>query len=82
MFGRRIRLFTLFGFEIAIDLSWFVIAILITWSLAEGLFPSFFQDENELAPLTRWVMGAMGAVGLFAQSWIAMSPLLALVLDG
>ncbi len=40
MFGKRIRLFNLLGFEVRIDLSWIIIAVLVTWSLAKGLFPS------------------------------------------
>lgn len=62
MFGRRIKLFKLFGFEVGIDLSWFVLAILITWSLAKGYFPYYYED---LSNLTYWIMGAAGAVGLF-----------------
>ena len=42
MFGRRIKLFKLLGFEVRIDLSWIVIAVLVTWSLAAGLFPHFY----------------------------------------
>ncbi len=39
MFGRRIRLFKLLGFAVYIDLTWLVLALLITWSLAKGVFP-------------------------------------------
>jgi hypothetical protein len=39
MFGKHITLFTIFGFKIRIDLSWMILAILITWSLAQGAFP-------------------------------------------
>lgn len=62
MFGQSIRLFRLFGFEVKIDLSWIVLAILITWSLAEGLFPYYYKD---LSRGTYWWMGAFGALGLF-----------------
>jgi Zn-dependent protease/CBS domain-containing protein len=62
MFGQSFRLFRLFGFEVKIDLSWIVLAILITWSLAEGLFPHFYKD---LSKGTYWAMGAVGAAGLF-----------------
>jgi Zn-dependent protease/predicted transcriptional regulator len=62
MFGRRITLFKLLGFEVHIDLSWFIIALLITWSLAKGLFPSYYQN---LAPLTYLWMGLCGAAGMF-----------------
>ncbi len=64
MFGRRFKLFRLFGFEVAIDPSWLVIAVLVTWSLAEGLFPQYFPDYGAAA---RWTMGAVGAMGLFTS---------------
>ena len=37
MFGKRMKLFKLLGFEVRIDASWLVIAVLVTWSLAAGL---------------------------------------------
>ena len=40
MFGKRIPLFRLFGFAVNIDVSWLLLAILITWSLAVGVFPA------------------------------------------
>ncbi len=64
MFGKRIRLFKLLGFEVRIDLSWIIIAVLVTWSLAKGLFPFLYHD---LAPEVYWGMGAAGALGLFAS---------------
>ena len=63
MFGHRIKLFTLFGFPVSIDLSWFLIAILIAWSLASGVFPTYAKGLN---PADYWVMGVVGAIGLFA----------------
>ena len=62
MFGRKYKLFSLFGFEVNIDLSWIVIAVLVTWSLAAGLFPYLYHN---LTPQTYWVMGIIGALGLF-----------------
>jgi len=62
MFGRSIKLFNLFGFEVRIDLSWIIIAVLVTWSLAAGLFPYLYPG---LSAQTYWLMGAIGAVGLF-----------------
>jgi Zn-dependent protease/CBS domain-containing protein len=62
MFGKRIDLFKLFGFEVRIDLSWVVLAILVAWSLSAGLFP--FRYEG-LSTRTYWVMGIVGAIGLF-----------------
>jgi Zn-dependent protease/predicted transcriptional regulator len=62
MFGRKIPLFSLFGFKVAIDVSWFILALLIAWSLAKGLFPYFYEDLSNAA---YWAMGIAGAIGLF-----------------
>lgn len=62
MFGRKIPLFTLFGFKVAIDYTWFILAFLIAWSLAKGLFPHFYPDLSSRA---YWIMGVAGALGLF-----------------
>ena len=62
MFGKSIKLFSLFGFDVKIDISWLVLAFLITWSLAQGLFPYYFKD---LSSATYWWMGIFGAIGLF-----------------
>ncbi|MDD5640498.1 MAG: site-2 protease family protein [Syntrophales bacterium] len=62
MFGRSMKLFSLFGFEVKIDASWIIIAVLVSWSLAAGFFPYFYPH---LTPKAYWVMGVIGAVGLF-----------------
>ena len=62
MFGKRVKIFKLLGFEVRLDLSWFFIAIFITWSLSKGLFPYFYKD---LSPQTYWLMGIAGCLGLF-----------------
>lgn len=54
-------LFRLFGFEIKMDISWLLLGLLITWSLAEGLFPWTYPD---LDPLTYWFMGIIGTLGV------------------
>ena len=41
MFGKRLKIFTLLGFEVRIDLSWFFIALFITWSLSVRTVPLF-----------------------------------------
>lgn len=64
MFGKRIKLFKIFGFEVGIDWSWIILAILIAWSLSVGLFP--FRYKN-LSTQTYWIMGVVGALGLFAS---------------
>lgn len=62
MFGRKIPLFNLFGFKVGIDVTWFILAVLITWSLAEGAFPHYFPGFSDAA---YWWMGVAGALGLF-----------------
>src|ERR1035437_4590135 len=62
MFGHSVSLFKLFGFEIKVDISWLILAALVTWSLASGLFPEYYKH---LPAASYWWMGAAGAVGLF-----------------
>lgn len=64
MFGRRVTLFKLFGFEVRLDASWVVIAALITWSLATGVFPG---EYPRLPRHSYWWMGVAGALGLFGS---------------
>jgi Zn-dependent protease len=64
MFGKGIPLFKLFGFEVRIDLSWLVLGLLITWTLAKGVFPHYYEN---LPASTYWFMGVGGAVGLFVS---------------
>jgi len=62
MFGRSIKLFNLLGFEVRIDLSWIIIAVLVSWSLAAGFFPYLYKN---FSTQTYWLMGVAGALGLF-----------------
>jgi len=62
MFGKPVSLFSVFGFEIKVDMSWLILAALITWSLASGLFPEYYKDLPKSA---YWWMGIAGAIGLF-----------------
>jgi Zn-dependent protease/CBS domain-containing protein len=64
MFGKRIKLFKLLGFEVRVDWSWIIIAILIAWSLSKGLFPYYYKG---LSTQTYWWMGIIGAAGLFVS---------------
>ena len=62
MFGRPIELFEIFGFKVRIDLSWLVIAALVTWQLSALVFPAQLPG---LAAGTYWTMGAAGALAYF-----------------
>jgi Zn-dependent protease/CBS domain-containing protein len=59
---RGIHLFTLFGFEVKLDLSWLLLALLISWSLGAGWFPERYP---ELSSHTYAWMGISVAIGVF-----------------
>jgi len=60
----RIRLFSLFGFEVGIDASWFLLAVLIAWTLASSVFPALAPD---LGHQTHWAMALAATVGLMVS---------------
>jgi len=62
MFGPKTKLFKIFGFEVKLDASWFFLALLISWSLAQGYFPALYEG---LPKQTYWSMGVIGAIGIF-----------------
>lgn len=62
MFTNKIDLFTILGFRVSLDLTWFILAILIVWSLAGGYFPSVIEG---IGTGTAVAMGIAGALGLF-----------------
>jgi Zn-dependent protease len=64
MFDNGFQLFKLFGFKVKVDASWLVIAFLIAWSLAVGVFPALHPDWSTGM---YWAMGLGGAIGLFAS---------------
>ena len=69
MFGRSFKLFRVMGFTVRADISWLLIAVLITWSLAVGLFPNYYPPEKypQMTAGYYWLMGLAGAVGLFGS---------------
>lgn len=64
--GRKFPLFTMFGIPIQLDFSWLFVFVLVSWSLAVGFFPSLCVDYH-LSQTTLWVMGIVGALGLFTS---------------
>lgn len=62
MFGKSVTLFKLAGFSVRLDWSWLIIAALLTWSLARGVFPAFYPGIP--TGIYYW-MGGAGALGLF-----------------
>lgn len=61
MFTHRMKLFSLFGFEVKIDASWLLLAALISWTLAEGVFPELTPDQSKA---TYWWMAVAVTIGL------------------
>src|SRR5262245_26895339 len=64
MLGRGITLFTVFGLKVRMDWSWLIIAMLLTWSLATGVFPRLVSG---LSPAVYLWMGVAGTLGLFGS---------------
>src|SRR5204863_8943101 len=60
-FFYRVRLFSLFGFDVYVDASWLLLAVLIASSLAIGAFPSIVSG---LTPAAYWSMAVVATIGL------------------
>jgi Zn-dependent protease/predicted transcriptional regulator len=58
------RLGRIAGIEIGIHYTWLFIFALVTWSLAQGYFPSAFPGWSQG---TYWQVGALSALALFAS---------------
>lgn len=61
---RGYRLFRILGFEVKLNLTWLLLAMLIIWTLAAGFFP---VDYPGLSAQTYWWMGVAGAAGIFVS---------------
>ena len=64
MSRQRVDFGRLFGITLGFDLSWLIVALLVTWSLATGVFPTMMP---ELEPTLAWILGAAGSLGLFGS---------------
>ena len=63
MLAPRIKLFTILGFTVRLDVSWFALALMVTWASASAL-----QGPPDNFPAsTSWIMGGAIAVGLFVS---------------
>ncbi len=62
--GRGIGLLRLFGIEIRLDYSWFIVFGLVLWTLSAGYFPQTFPGQSTAV---YWVMGAVSALLLFGS---------------
>ena len=58
------KLFSIFGIDIKLHYSWWLIFLLLTWSLSTAFFPSLFEGYSEIV---YWVMGVAAAILLFVS---------------
>lgn len=61
---RGIPLFSVAGIQINLDFSWFIIFVLVMWSLSAGYFPRYYPDQS-LG--TYWTAGLIATVLFFAS---------------
>jgi len=64
MFSRRFQVFRAFGIPIFVDLSWFIVALLISWSLADSVLPNNLPGQSTA---TYWTLGVIATLGLFVS---------------
>lgn len=60
--GSSLRLGTVRGIAVGVHISWLIAAVLVTWSLAQGWFPSAYPGW---AAASYYLAGALAAVLLF-----------------
>lgn len=59
-----IRLFRIAGIDIDVNVSWIIIVVLLTWSLAIGWFPALYPGWSTA---TYWLVSLLAALLLFAS---------------
>ena len=57
-----LRLFRVAGIDVYLHVSWLLIFVLLSWSLADGYYPALLPD---LTVPQAWVLGAVSAILLF-----------------
>ena len=58
------KLFRIFGIDVQLHFSWWLIFIFLSWSLSASFFPSYFPDQQTS---TYWIMGVLSALLLFVS---------------
>src|SRR3989344_6139528 len=61
---RSTKIARLFGINIYLHYSWWIIFVLLAWSLATQYFPQFYP---EFSPKTNWSIGILSALLLFVS---------------
>ncbi|HWH24201.1 MAG TPA: site-2 protease family protein [Candidatus Limnocylindria bacterium] len=64
MLHNSVRLFTIRGIEVGVHYSWLIIFLLLTWSLALGVFPGLLPG---LPTVEYWILGAVASLLLFVS---------------
>jgi Zn-dependent protease/CBS domain-containing protein len=59
-----LRIGKIFGIDIYIHISWVIILVLLTWSLAVGWFPVLYHG---FSAITYWILGFIAAILLFVS---------------
>lgn len=62
--GGSVRIGRIFGIDIEVSYSWLIIFVLLTFSLATGIFP---QALPHVSGVLYWVLGAVASLLLFAS---------------
>ena len=62
--GNTVTVARVAGIPIAVHWSWLLIFALVTWTLAQGLFPQVLRGRD---PGVYWLMSIVAAFGLFAS---------------
>lgn len=60
----NIKLARIWGIPIGLNVSWFLVFGLVTWSLASGYFP---QEYPDLSPGVYWLLGGLTSVLFFGS---------------
>jgi Zn-dependent protease len=60
----ELKLFKLFGINVKLHASWWLVFILLSWILSTGFFPQFY---SELTTMQYWLMGIVASILLFVS---------------
>lgn len=60
----NIRIARIWGIPVGLHVSWFLIFVLVTWSLATGYFPA---EYPEIPTAAYWLLGAVTSILFFAS---------------
>lgn len=64
MFKTQLRLGKIFGFPVRIDVSWLIIFVWVTWSLAGGYFP---RNHPNWSAETTWLLAVLASLLFFGS---------------